>query len=393
MAFGGYCPLPLRLGIGSEEECVSATQWQRLANDVAALGGPRVLAVITYDCAATPTVVQYVSCAGAGVSMAPTIAYVSTGVVDITWPSSFTDDHDVTRDFTILCARAQGHEHGGVTLTDNAGITVGIGGVTSAIRVTAHNQSNIATNGRVSLVVFGLFGPPAAHTDYGGNVDKQNCESERIPYAYTWYNEYTAMLGSAFSQEHSGYIHAIKLAAARLHAAEMRTAERFSCNAMPSISNEASPSWCRVFAIPTGSTGDPTLHRTLIGTRLAAAEGPSVGAVDGATSRLLGTNLVALHRYTTNALNDPPEITRWPGGTVGPDSMDLGGGAWFSQRSHLFVEVTEPSGDASNYRELLDTHLFSLLDRILPAHATFDWGSTDSDGFIIGESIIGVDAL
>jgi hypothetical protein len=388
--FGGFCPA-FRLTSDDELTGVAANQWQRVTNDAAAMHRVFDLAVLTYDCDATPAVVSYSGCHGSGISVAPTLAWVSAGIVDITWPATFTDIHDTTRDFVALDCEIQGHTHGGTTLTNLGRVTISKPNV---VRVECWDTSGAAADGRVTIVVSGTFGPVSHYTDYGGDRDKRDCVTERVPYAFTWYQEIGGMFGSAFSQERSGYVHALKLAMARMHAAESRDAERFSCNAMPTLAGDMSAAWCETLDIPFSDSVSGAMRRALLATRLAAAQGPSPDAVDAAVSALLGDNLVEVHRFTFNDLDDPPYPTRWPYGTPGAAGSDIGGGAWYSERCHVFIEVIPPNtNDWAGYRELLDVHLFRLLDTILPAHATFDYGSYTGGGFIIGVSLIGVDAL
>ncbi len=64
---------------------------------------------------------------------------------------------------------------------------------------------------------------------YDGALDKTDTRSERTPFAWTWYNEYGGALGTAFGD--SGFVHARKLALARLEAAIQRGAEKIDAKA------------------------------------------------------------------------------------------------------------------------------------------------------------------
>lgn len=390
MPFGGYCPLPHRL-IGDELEGVSAAQWQRLASDLAASERVLKIAVMTYDCAATPAVIGYSGVNGTGVGSAPTIAYVSPGIVDITWSRVYENIHGESQEIGIATARHQGHTYGGATLVNKGNVTVT---APHSIRVECFDSTGAAANGRVSVVVWGTYGAPREHEDYGGALDKHDCTTETVPYAYTFYREYTDALGSAFSEDQDGVIHALKLAKARCRGAESRTAERFRCNAMPTLSEEISGQWCGVMGVPFIAQRSNAFRRKMLASRLSSSSGPSKHAIDAAVLDLLGDRLVEVHRYVDDPLTTPPDYTYWPAGTPGTPALDIGGGAWSSARSRLFVEVEELSrNDQSEYRELLDVHLMRLLDTNLPAHATFDWGVIDSGGFILNESFLGIGAL
>jgi len=125
--------------------------------------------------------------------------------------------------------------------------------------------------------------------------------------------------------------------------------------------------------------------------RAAAAEaGPS--ATDDAIRELLGETLVAVHRTTGTSLSSPPPGTRWPVINPGIDAYSLGGGAWMSERSFLWVEALQPVSLAdSEFFRLMNVDLFELLDLRLPAHMTFNWAT--SDGFLVGISQLGFAAL
>ena len=68
--------------------------------------------------------------------------------------------------------------------------------------------------------------------DYDGSTDKEDCRTETTPYAWVWYQDYTAMLGTAFTTARTGIVHAKKLALCRLEMGKQRTVERSICNSM-----------------------------------------------------------------------------------------------------------------------------------------------------------------
>jgi hypothetical protein len=91
MEFGGYCPLPIRLG-GSW----SAAQHARAASDLATLtrAVPFAWITITTNGASTPTLIGYNSMPGVGALWAPTLIGVATGHARIAWGAAFSDAYE-----------------------------------------------------------------------------------------------------------------------------------------------------------------------------------------------------------------------------------------------------------------------------------------------------------
>lgn len=221
---------------------------------------------------------------------------------------------------------------------------------------------------------------------YGGALDKENSTTEgRVPYAWVFYRELRAGRGSAYRTVYEGttqgLVHAENLAASRSEAARWRAADKLSNNALPLTSDERLGSWMEILAVET-YPGD-TMHdiRLRCAAKYQAATGCSERVVDEAVQGLLGAVYVRSWRFDGVDLATPPSPTYWPTINPGPATYSLGGGAWFSARSHFIVEVQQPAGmSLSTYQELLNVHLFALLDRLVPAWATFDWAMGLSGG-------------
>lgn len=218
----------------------------------------------------------------------------------------------------------------------------------------------------------------AAIGDYGGATDKRDSETEGdLPYAFQIYMELRAQRGSAFSQNTTDLVHAENLALSRtLGCIGFRGPERMRANAVPARSDERLDYWAKVLAVPVRAGDERWQIRQRCAASFKASSGPTLATVTAAVSSLLGDAFVAIRIATGATLSAPPPVTYWPVIAPGPASYSLGGGAWLSERCHLFVETTKPAGmSQAAYHDLLNVQLFQLLDRMLPAWATFDYGA------------------
>jgi hypothetical protein len=252
---------------------------------------------------------------------------------------------------------------------------------------------------------------------YGGALDKANSETEgRVPYAWAFYRELRAARGSAYRTVYEGttqgLVHAENLAAARSEAARWRASDKLANNALPLTSDERLGSWVETLGVET-YPGD-TIHdlRLRCAAKYQAGLGPTARVVDDAVQQLLGAAFVRTWRNagtpvldafgfygaegtTITDLASPPTPTFWPTINPGPAAFDLGGGTWLSSRSFYIVEVQQPDNmPLTTYLELLNVHLFNLLDRILPAWASFGWAEgLSAGGFVLDLSDLDFDGM
>lgn len=221
---------------------------------------------------------------------------------------------------------------------------------------------------------------------YGGALDKLDSSTEgRQPYAWAFYREFRAARGSAYRTVYegtkSGLVHSENIASARSEAARWRSADKLANNALPLTSDERLSSWTQILAVETYP--DDTRHdlRLRCAAKYQAAVGPIARLVDESVERLLDTTFVRTWRLEGTDLATPPTPTFWPGINPGPAAYSLGGGAWLSARSHFVVEVEQPAGmNTSQFLQLMNVHLFRLLDQTLPAWATFNWATGITGG-------------
>lgn len=110
MPFGGFAPLPLRLG-GDSQYGLTPEQHARICADLVAVKRTAALAVFTFTkSGATVTINGYFGQNGGGLAFAPTPGVVSTGVVNFTWLSGvFTDPYGIAAAVRARAGRVTCH--------------------------------------------------------------------------------------------------------------------------------------------------------------------------------------------------------------------------------------------------------------------------------------------
>ena len=111
---------------------------------------------------------------------------------------------------------------------------------------------------------------------------------------------------------------------------------------------------------------------------------------------LLGDHFVQTFRQTGTDLDNPPAQTYWPVINPAPafNNLDLGGGPWLSERAHLVVDVQRLPGESLlDFLNLMNVHLFLLLDRMTPMWSTFNWAINVDDGFLLDISDMDFDGF
>jgi hypothetical protein len=220
--------------------------------------------------------------------------------------------------------------------------------------------------------------------DYDGSTDKTSSTTEAVPYALSWYQELTAMIGSAFSRTTTSIVHAKKLALARQLAAISKGQERAIANRLPGTADDTLADWAKVLKVPASEDTPRWQVRQQCAARFRLGSGVSADSIDAGLQELLGDLYIRSIRTTGTSLSSPPTQTFWPNVNPGDPVFSLGGGTWTSERSHFTVQVAYPTdGDLTSFLQRVNIDLFQYLDRVLPAWATFNWAtwSTDTIGF------------
>jgi hypothetical protein len=369
-ALGGV--LPVRLG-GTATNGWTAAQQSRAAADAVAVARSLPFATLCYSkSGAAVTVLSYSGKNGNGAGYAPTGAVNGTGDVTFTWEPIYDDGFDDARPVSIRGATAAANS------TTATGVTVELVGA-NAVRVRTYSDT-IAT-----LRVWG--GPEIAVLaagDYGGEPDKRDSDTEGdAPYSDYILRDIQAQRGSAYSQSAGRLVDAENLALARYWAAiGPRNAEKFRANMLPGTSDERLPYWQALLAIPLRPTDPKWARRRKLANHYRGTRGASQEEVREALEGLLGDAFVDMSWEQGTDIATPPDPTKWPDVDAGNPADSLGGGAWLSSRNHLFVEVEIPSSlTVGEFLTLMHVEFKALLDRMLPAWATFDWAT--SDGFTV----------
>jgi hypothetical protein len=93
----------------------------------------------------------------------------------------------------------------------------------------------------------------------------------------------------------------------------------------------------------------------------------------------LGPLFVGITFNHDGEFETPPANTYWPGINPGPDSYDLGGGAWISERAQIIINAERPGGmSVAEYQAIMNGDLFELVDRLIPAWCTAQWRDSES---------------
>lgn len=375
--FGGFAPLPIRLG-GSATEGLTAVQHARICADLCAAKRTMPFARLTFTkSGSTITVDWYVDTTGNYTASFPvTLTAVGTGITEITFPAAVENEYEVSEPVNIKSAK---------TAADSATSIKTTYTIVSPNKIRVYSFNGTTNAAADATVTVAVWSPPSRNPrigDYDGALDKEDTRTEIEPYAWTWYQEYGGMLGSAFSTELTGGVHGAKLALARMECGVARAAEAAPNNALPGTSDAMLGDWVNILKIRLNGDEDKHTIRQRCAAKFKASSGNSRTDVDRAVTELIGGYFVALYRQQGSDLANPPAITYWPGVNPGTSLYSLGGGAWFSERSHLVVEVTKPAGVPDpEWMTLMNVELSRELDTLLPSWATFNWATDLDEGF------------
>jgi hypothetical protein len=364
------CPLPLRLG-ELDGSGITAADHARICADLAAM--MRSVPVWRMTIARSGNRVDSVTHRGVNgqsLAVAPTVS--GSGTFDYAFVNYLA--YDSLGEIVVAAERVM--------------VFPGVGQTTPIRVIRATNGLfrvyGIDDGATCCLVAYGnVVGATTGISIYGGALDKRDCQTEAVPYAWVAYRMLQDARGSAYSKESSGLVHVENQALARGHAARWRDCERVACNSNPSTAFEKSEEWRISLGVRLRADDTEESVRARCAAKFLACKGPTRIVVDTAVQQLLGNLFVKTWRCYLGAdeIGTPPTITCWPTANPGIPNYDLGGGAWYSERSHLLVEVTRPSDvGVTEFLDKMD-QLYELLDRLLPATATFDWAVNVEGGF------------
>ncbi len=395
--------MPLRLR-ADDKDGWNARTHARMCADTVAVKRTGPVCWLTYTLAGgTITNIVYSGANGVGSSFAPTITALGTGVAQIDFPATLADGYGMTEPVYVRHVKATAHgvtaHKAQVTINSPRRITVYTFGAAFASHSDCRVTLKIWSSGNQPMAPVQVHdtatcrpdGRPywthdADIGDYGGDYDKQDCVTEETPYAATWYREFGGMIGSLFSKETRGEVHAKKLTLARAKMGVDRAAERARNNGLPGTSDEELANWLRSLNVSYSDSERKWRLRRKAAAKFAAILGPTRATVDAAVAELLGDAFVSITRVEGVSLSAPPSQTFWPTINPGSSLYSLGGGAWLSERCTLVVTaVRPPDAYLADFLRLMDVQLFQILDPMLPAWAGYIW-NTSSDGFFLDVS-------
>lgn len=385
MTWGALCPLPLRLRADRYDGWYAGQQ-SRLCADQLAQRRTQPFAWLTYSTdGSAVSSVEYTGEHNIGGLNAPTSTVLGTGAVQWDWAAQYTNDHDHSTPTFIRHVKASVH---------GSAAAVAVAEINNPRRVTVRTfnaTTGAALNARVTLKVGTTR--DADIGDYGGDTEKRETTTEDIPYAWAWYQHYEDSLGSSFTRNRTGDVHARKLALARGNMMLDRLWERFRNNLFPGTSDEMLGKWLKTLGVVVHEKDRPWKLRQQAAAIFAMSVGPTQATIDQAIADLMGGSLQQIIRPRGADLATPPDQTFWPGVNPGSPTYDLGGGAWISERAHVAIIVDKPAAsDQQNFLFQVNVRLQNLADRIFPAECTFSW-STSSDGFYLDFSELDFDGL
>jgi hypothetical protein len=378
--FGGLCPLPIRLGGRNALTSWTSAQHAALARDLCAASRalPFARLVVTRSGSAV-TVTRYRGVNGDSVADGPTVT-LATNTLHVVFPLEWLDERDQRRSvsFTQAVATPANAAQADITST-----TLNASG--GRLRVSV---ASITDGGAVQLTVWGGYLDRATIADYGGATDKDDTVTEVIPYAATLLGMLRDARGSGYTKDRGTLVHVENLALSRAHAATWRRSERLASNANPATADEKAEDWQKVLGVRPIDGDTPATLRARNAAKMAMVRGPTQEAVDTAIATLLGPLYVRTWRYGSSDTVADDDGTYWPGVNPGAPAYDLGGGSWYSDRSHIVVEVTRATGVTDADFSDAMTSLVEMLDTMLPATCTFCWVTNADDGFTLDEDLL-----
>jgi hypothetical protein len=365
--FGGHAPCPLRLGGGAPEETWTAQQQSRMAADVLAAYRTLPFARLTVTRAssgASPVLTKWSSKAPETTENEPTITGDHPNDIVIAFPRAPNDFKDDPRSLKITGLKVSRHN------SDSPAQ----GSITAPHIVTI--DPNDSSDLDFTVTIYATWNEPELE-DYGGDLDKEDTTTERAPYSWIWYQELGAVLGSAYGQQSTGYVHSRKIAVSRALSAVSRRDEMARLSSTPGTAHpNVLDEWVKVLQVPSSDSDSIGATRRRAEAQFAARSGQDLLQFERTVEDLLGNRYVGLETFDATD----------PDGTW-PSYYDLGSGVWASTRSKVLVDVARPTNSADQeFNTLMNVHFVRIADRVAPAWVWFDWTSTEEGGFFLDES-------
>lgn len=373
---GGFESAPYPLGGDGGVEGITAEQHSRICADVVAAWRTLPIAIVGVDMPGA-TASFFLSRFGTGTSNtnAPTISTDGTSHT-ITFPQQIEDEMGVPQSLKIT--------HAVAVALSTAGTRCPVSVISnSAVSVKTWVTGGTTTDTRDFVIeIYGSWGDDRTIDSYGGSLTKKNDVKEHpAPYAAQIYRDLQNQRGSAYTTKPGTFVHVENMAIARQVASVCyRLPEKLQNNASgPRKADEGLDYWAACLGLqkrPTETVGAfrerAALHRRL-------SKGGTYDNLRDEVSTLLGPAFISIEFNHDGEFETPSTNTYWPVINPGPDSYDLGGGTWLSDRSQVIINAERPGGMSEpDFSQLMNSDLFELVDRMIPAWATAQWRDADS---------------
>lgn len=374
-AFGGFEPFPKRFG-----GAWTAQQHARMAADLVAAYRtlPFAIVGVRFD-ASSATIIYYQGRNGGGTLYQPTLSY-SSGVVTLTWPSTYNTVRN--RDVPIRIYGAQGSANG--SAANSCKIT---GTSPNSVTMQMVDAANANTTG-ICFVRVRSDEPRVEIGHYGSSTQKRNDPFfGDVPAAYVWYQAIRDQRGTAYSTKEAHIQYAEDIATARVFAGIEQAAERMRRNSFPGTADERLGYWINVFGTtPRVDESEESVRRRLA-IRYRGFLANSGSYIDNAIEETLGDGLVAIYRPRGADFDNPPYGSWHPAYTPGEQSINIFDtpeeGPKVSPVGSILIRLDLGYyGTVDNLLAVARVDLAELLGVLLPAHMTWRFGLNDpEEGF------------
>lgn len=170
---------------------------------------------------------------------------------------------------------------------------------------------------------------------------------------------------------------------------------RVQAESLPGTSSQGLQDWAQRLGVDVFPGDSDALVRASCAGKYKAQGGGTPQNIIDVIETTLGNSLVGIE-FTKGADAEP--YTYWAGVNPGQE-IDLGGdaiGEFSSVRSHILIVLRPlPGQTIEKTQSIVESKLFSVLDTLLPAYATWDYQISNDpyEGFILDESLLDITAL
>ncbi len=185
----------------------------------------------------------------------------------------------------------------------------------------------------------------------------------------TIYDSLNESLGTGYDTSYASNVTAETMAEARAIAAVWSASRRMSLQWDPMRMSDFVGRWEKIFGVIPAPSDSMSARQAVLALKFRALAGPIAGNVEDAASTLLGDAYVGVEFTTPAQANQS-----WPSSTP-PSATNF-----YSFVAHILVRVQQPSTMTFSQFITLMGKLTSMLDDLLPAWVSSDWGMFGANG-------------